>query len=63
MTGGEDRGIDPCMAVFLYRDRRVMWHTLWTFHMGGSQRWYVSGDKTCEISKGPCHLGNNFLEG
>ena len=36
---------------------------LWILHVGGSRRQYVSGDRTCAISNGPCHLGDNFLEG
>ena len=33
------------------------------FQVAGKWRWEVSGKRTWEISKGPCCLGANFLEG
>ena len=64
MIGGGNKKFGPCMVVSLYGDKRVVLNTLCTFHMGGSQMQYVSSDdRTCEISKGPCHLGDSFLEG
>ena len=63
MTGGGDKKFGPCVAVSSYRDRKVVWNTLWILHVGGSWRWYMSGDRICAISKGPCCLGDSFLEG
>ena len=63
MTGGGDKKFGPCVVVSLYGDRRVAWNTLWILHMGGSQRWYMSGDRICAISKGPCCLGTASWKG
>ena len=63
MVGGGDKKFGPCMAVSLYGDRKVVWNTLWILHVDSSRRQYVIGDRTCVILKGPCHLGDNFLEG
>ena len=33
---------------------------LWIFHFEGMERWYVMGDRTLKIRKGPSRLGANL---
>ena len=41
----------------------MAWKTLWIFHVDGSWRWYMSGDRTWEISNGPNLLEASFQDG
>ena len=60
-SGGGVEKLGPCVSVCLKGDSKEAWKTSCTFHVDGNQRWYMIGDRTWEISKGPWHLRASFL--